>query len=1390
MQMFKSIPTALLRARFKGAVYERGDEGFDSRAYQYATTSYNGAGMKPAFIVYAQNDADVINAIQLAQTYKLAIAVRTGGHHYCGASSTSGKNIQLDLSKTYTTVEWEDPAVNDYTVVTFGVGTSLGSLNSTLKDHRRFVPTGQCSYVNVGGHAQTGGYGTSARGFGLFADHIQKLRIVTADKEQPEFRWIHRHSESEEEKELFYSVLGGSPGNFGVISHVTLKVHKDEDHPLSRGFRGQVPYNRHVLKNLLDLVLTMGDAEDFPADYDMCITMLSERPAQYADSPEDAKIIIFAQWANLEGAGQVYDPAFFNKLMAILGGPGSMNPHGRALLEDDAMPMSTLCNQWVFPIVREFQLPYIKNVKVSDLPSTELQARKFTEWVTERIDRIEANTKAAECYVAFQFEYFGGRHSRLAHNGDDGLTSFSWRDSSFLLVLDVFYNGKKPKVRAFAEQYQKETELEALGEGGKFSNQDRRLLWGSHDRNLHAARTYYYDQALTKYERLAANKARFDPMGVFTANKFSPNQQQDSRPFKVPKARAARSRQPGAAAASSAAGSVGADPSDHESDTASVAWSDTNTALSAAESRTAAVVAEDVVIYAKPEYSASQFNQLGGTQPTQLADFDALELDEGKVTFACMHGHGSTMGADLSLDKDVYLFGTSAECDVNINHSHWHRLPVPPERANEPWFKLYVQPSRSSPGDTKVYIEDISNGGVFLNGRPMAKGERKLLRWGDIITGGEPELELFRYSYRSIDNSPTEDIQGDKSIYRLEKITLGTGNYSQVVKAFDVRTKEVCACKVIDRLNREFNQQERDGIALEIDLLKDLNHKNILKFIDVSQEKYKTYIFTEFIEGVTLYGHYRDVNNYMSEVDTRHIFVQVCRAVEYLHKNNIVHRDIKSENIMITPTLHVKLIDFGLARHCVASRPVLSTHCGTPSYMAPEIALGEDSNGYGKPVDVWALGVVLFRMLTGSYPFHSDQCDNEHDRPLGIKVENVELGEAIDREKEVGLNKLDIEYSAGRQPYYKKNWRPHLDKKAPRSPEVLRLLERMLKTDPSQRVRIEHVLADDWFLMMDEHLEKFEASSGTTFAGLKSETGSVEDPASAAPWGELVLLPGCVPDAPRRILLSKDQTWFGRQSKDVDVHIGNSFMLSGVHCLIDRGANGEIMVTNASRNGTYINSLKIEIQRASQLLCGDELGFIMPPDDPNIVNTAFLPRTIYKRPLVYKVNIYGVPEATEDDRIRRRYADSTYQYEPRGRLLRKSPSTGEVWAILKPLTEVTQVQELTQAKYTFGRNEDCDIVIRNPFVSRTHCVLEWVPEDRQAYLKNLTLCGTYVNDGLTCQDRLQLRQGDKIYLRRNIAKSPEEVAVCVGYSIEFTDPQHVRKRQMLEKTPQVAQTTK
>ncbi|KAF9309989.1 hypothetical protein BG003_009061 [Podila horticola] len=504
--------------QFQGATYQRGDEGYDFHVYQYASTSYKDVGnINPSFIVYAQDDADVVTAIKFAKAKGVAVAVRTGGHHYSGASSTNSNNLQLDLSRTYTDMKWEDA---EYTLVTFGVSTPLGEFNKKLREHGRFVPTGQCSYVNLGGHCQSGGYGTLARGFGLFSDHIQKFRIITADAEEPTPKWVSRDSQMEEEQQLFYSVIGGSPGNFGVVTDVTLKVHKDEDHRLSRGFRGEVPYSRVVLKHLLDIMLEMGDADDFAADYDFCLTMTSERPPQHSDKPSRARIVIFAQWANLGGPNQVYNPAYFQKIIQAVGGRGRMDPYEGVLMEDKEAPMSELCSHWIFPIVREFQLPYLKNVRLSDYSSEKLRANKWTEWVTGRIDEIEANTQTTECYLSCQFQYCGGRNSRFRTQGDDYVTSFSWRDSTIISILDVFYNGDKPAAKEKAKLYQKINEEEGQGEKGYFSCEDRRLLWGSGDLDLHAAQQYYYDTSPEKYDRLCANKKKFDPNGVFTPNAF------------------------------------------------------------------------------------------------------------------------------------------------------------------------------------------------------------------------------------------------------------------------------------------------------------------------------------------------------------------------------------------------------------------------------------------------------------------------------------------------------------------------------------------------------------------------------------------------------------------------------------------------------------------------------------------------------------------------------------------------------------------------------------------------------------------------------------------------------------------------------------------------------
>lgn len=95
-------------------------------------------------------------------------------------------------------------------------------------------------------------------------------------------------------------------------------------------------------------------------------------------------------------------------------------------------------------------------------------------------------------------------------------------------------------------------------------------------------------------------------------------------------------------------------------------------------------------------------------------------------------------------------------------------------------------------------------------------------------------------------------------------------------------------------------------------------------------------------------------------------FVQLVRAVEYLHKEGISHRDLKLSNVLVDHDNKLKLIDFGFADN---SQKNLKEFCGTPSYMAPELVLKVDY--WGSFVDIWALGVILYRLLVGTFPFGS-----------------------------------------------------------------------------------------------------------------------------------------------------------------------------------------------------------------------------------------------------------------------------------------------------------------------------------------------------------------------------------------------------------------------------------
>ncbi|KAF9319488.1 hypothetical protein BG003_009013 [Podila horticola] len=510
-------------------VYMRGDPDYKNHCYQYGSSSNEGI-VQPAAIIYAANDDDVIKAIKYAKTNKIAVAVRTGGHQYCGASSTFGNNIQLDLSRTYLDVQWE---TQDFTLVTVGISLSLGEFNDILGKKNRFVPHGQCSHVHLGGHVQSGGYGQLGRSFGLLADQVQKFRIITADGIK---RWVRRGVP--EDKDLFFAVLGGSPGNFGVLTHVTLKVYRDEDHPNSRGLRAQYLYSRDRLKRLLDVMVDMVDDNDFPGDYDYCVSVVSScclllpwfTPGMDTEDermrrlhPElfgvdkqflwPKTILVYAQWANLGGAQQQYNPEFFNKIKAA----GGIPLLGVPVDDDVHRNMSELTNHWTWQNSREFDLPYIRRAGFSN--STTLRADGWTDWVSDRIDLIQSDA-FNECKVAVQIQPYGGSNSQTFKHRLDGDTSISWRDSNILCGLDCFHF-PDAKAKATAEQWQAGNDAEGVGHpNAKFCVEDRRLLSFSHDLDLDPVHKHYYDDDPAKYRRLCDIKRYWDPERVFTPNAF------------------------------------------------------------------------------------------------------------------------------------------------------------------------------------------------------------------------------------------------------------------------------------------------------------------------------------------------------------------------------------------------------------------------------------------------------------------------------------------------------------------------------------------------------------------------------------------------------------------------------------------------------------------------------------------------------------------------------------------------------------------------------------------------------------------------------------------------------------------------------------------------------
>ncbi|CAE7805733.1 cmk-1, partial [Symbiodinium microadriaticum] len=196
-------------------------------------------------------------------------------------------------------------------------------------------------------------------------------------------------------------------------------------------------------------------------------------------------------------------------------------------------------------------------------------------------------------------------------------------------------------------------------------------------------------------------------------------------------------------------------------------------------------------------------------------------------------------------------------------------------------------------------------------------------------------------------------------------VKLGKGAFSEVRSGVHISSGMPVAIKCL-ALAKLSKKDEKD-VAMEIELLREVQHPHVVKLFDDYRDKHFIYMVLEVIQGGELFD-WIVSREYFLEEEARDLMYTLLQTIAHLHYRHIVHRDIKPENILMvdkTANSSVKLTDFGFAARCPNDH-CLREACGSPSYVAPEVLKRVP---YGRPADVWSLGVVGYILLCGYTPF-------------------------------------------------------------------------------------------------------------------------------------------------------------------------------------------------------------------------------------------------------------------------------------------------------------------------------------------------------------------------------------------------------------------------------------
>lgn len=388
-------------------------------------------------------------------------------------------------------------------------------------------------------------------------------------------------------------------------------------------------------------------------------------------------------------------------------------------------------------------------------------------------------------------------------------------------------------------------------------------------------------------------------------------------------------------------------------------------------------------------------------------------------------------------EKKSWLAGRHSNCDIVLASS---------SRISNYHFKVWFNPS-----DKTLWIQDTSTNGTHLNNNRLVKGSNYILNQGDEISVGVgiPKdvvkfVVLFTDEY-----NPTlvsTSINGDskkEGIYKdfiIKNDTIGQGAFATVKKAIERSTGDSYAVKIINR-RKAINTGGMVGVERELDILRRLDHPNIVKLKSFYEDPDNYYLVMELVPGGDLMD-FVAAHGAIGEDATQVITKQILRAIAYVHKMGISHRDLKPDNILIMqddPIL-VKITDFGLAK-ISDSTTFMKTFCGTLAYVAPEVITGKfdasqssgnNRDNYSCLVDIWSLGCLVYVLLTAHLPFNG--------KTQAQMFQKIKLGEY----HEAPLKTIEI------------------------SDDARDFLHHCLQVDPRDRMNATEALSHRWLIGVDQ----------------------------------------------------------------------------------------------------------------------------------------------------------------------------------------------------------------------------------------------------------------------------------------------------------------------------------